>query len=58
MSPGAVFSEFYGMTIKNSNEDGQTHFVKRYMIERWFTRIVGPLGRSYVKVALKLKVIC
>ena len=44
------------MTIKNSNEDGQTLYVKRYMTERWFSRIVGPLGRSYVKVALKLKV--
>ena len=44
------------MTIKNSNEDGQTHYVKRYMKERWFTRIVGPLGRSYVKVAFQLKV--
>ena len=44
------------MTIKNSNEDEQTLYVKRYMTERWFSRIVGPLGRSYVKVALKLKV--
>ena len=52
-----LLSRIVDVTIKNSNEDGQTHFVKRYMIERWFTRIVGPLGRSYVKVALKLKVI-
>ena len=44
------------MTIKNSNEDGQTLYVKRYITERWFSRIVGPLSRSYVKVALKLKV--
>ena len=50
-------SRIVDVTIKNSNEDGQTHFVKRYKIERWFSRIVGPLGRSYVKVALKLKVI-
>ena len=53
-----LLSRIVDVTIKNSNEDGQTHFVKRYMIERWFSRIVGPLGRSYVKVALKLKVIC
>ena len=46
------------MTIKNSNEDGQTHFVKRYMGERWFSMIVGPLGRSYVEVSIKLKAIC
>ena len=52
-----LLSRIVDVTIKNSNEDGQTHFVKRYMIERWFSRIVGPLGRSYVKVALKLKVI-
>ena len=32
------------------------HYVKRYMTERWFCRIVGPLGHSYVKVALTLKV--
>ena len=32
------------------------HYVKRYMTERWFGRIVGPLGHSYVKVALTLKV--
>ena len=53
-----LFSRIVGMTIKKSNEDGQTHFVKRRLIERWFSRIVGLLGRSYVKVALKLKVIC
>ena len=32
------------------------HYVKRYMTERWFCRIVGPLGRSYVKIAFQLKV--
>ena len=53
-----LFSRIVGMTITNSNEDGQTHFVKRRLIERWFSRIVGLVGRSYVKVALKLKVIC
>ena len=53
-----LLSRIVDMTFKNSNEDGQTHFVKRCIIERWFSRIVGPLGRSYVKVALKLKVIC
>ena len=53
-----LLSRIVDTTIKRSNEDGQTHFVKRCMIERWFFRIVGPPGRSYVKVALKLKVIC
>ena len=33
------------MTIKKNNEDGQTHYVKFYMMDRW---IVGPLGRIYV----------
>ena len=36
------------MTIKNNNKDGQTRYVKRYMTDRWFSRIVGALGRSYV----------
>ena len=44
------------MTIKNSNDDGQTHYVKRYMTQGWFSRMVGRLGRSYVKVAFELKV--
>ena len=35
------------MTIKNNNGDGQTLYVKRYMTDRWFSRIVGSLGRSY-----------
>ena len=33
------------MTIK-SNEDGQTRYVKHYMTDRWFPRIVGSVGRS------------
>ena len=33
------------MTIK-SNEDGQTRYVKHYMKDRWFPRIVGSVGRS------------
>ena len=36
------------MTIKNNNEHGQTRYVKRYMTDTWFSRIVGSLGRSYV----------
>ena len=32
------------------------HYVKRYMTERWLCRVVGPLGRSYVKITLQLKV--
>ena len=36
------------MTIKHNNEDEQTHYVRCYMTDRWFSRIVGPLGRSYV----------
>ena len=32
------------MTIKN-NEDGHTLNVKRYLMDRWFSRIVGPLAR-------------
>ena len=32
------------------------HYVKRYMTERWFCRVVGPLGRSYITIALQLKV--
>ena len=32
------------------------HYVKRYMTDRWLCRVVGPLGRSYVKIALQLKV--
>ena len=40
-------------SLSNASHAG---YVKRYMTKRWFSRIVGPLGRSYVKVALKLKV--
>ena len=36
------------MTIKNNNGDGQTRYVKRYMTDRWFFRIVGSLGGSNV----------
>ena len=36
------------MTIKNNNGDGQTRYVKSYMANRWFSRIVGSVGRSYV----------
>ena len=36
------------MTIKNNNEGGQTRYVERYMTDRWFSRIVGALDRSYV----------
>ena len=36
------------MTIKNNNGDGQARYVKRYMTDRWFSRIVGSLGRSHV----------
>ena len=36
------------MTIKNNNEDGQTGYVERYMTDRWFSRILEVLGRSYV----------
>ena len=34
----------------------ERHYVKRYMTERWFCRVVGPLGRSYITIALQLKV--
>ena len=33
------------ITIKKNDEDGQTHNVKFYIVDRW---IVGPLGRNYV----------
>ena len=36
------------VTIKNNNGDEQTRYVKCYMTDRWFSRIVGSLGRSYV----------
>ena len=40
------------ITIKNNSEDEQTRYVKRYMtdgqMDRWFSRVVGSLGRSYV----------
>ena len=36
------------MTIKNDKEDGKTCYVKRYLKDRWFSRIVGSLGRSEV----------
>ena len=36
------------MTIKDNNEHGQTRYVKRYMLDSYFSRIVGSLGRSYV----------
>ena len=36
------------MAIKNNNKDGHTHYMKRYMTDREFSRIVGPLGRSYI----------
>ena len=31
-----------------NNGDGQTRYVKRYMTDRLFSRIVGSLGRRYV----------
>ena len=31
------------MRIKINNGDGQTRYVKRYMTDRWFSRIVGSL---------------
>ena len=34
--------------LKNNNGDGQTQNVKRYMTDRRCSRIVGPLGGSYV----------
>lgn len=36
------------MTIKSNDEDGQTRYVKRYMTDIWFSRIVGSLGRNCV----------
>ena len=36
------------MTVKNRNEDGQTRYVKRYLTDKLFSRIVGSLCRSYV----------
>ena len=36
------------MMIRKNNEDGQTHYVKFYLMDRWFSRIVGPLGGNYV----------
>ena len=34
--------------LKNNNGDGQTQNVKRNMTDRRCSRIVGPLGGSYV----------
>ena len=34
--------------IKNNKGDGQTLNVKHCMTDRWFSRILGSLGRSYV----------
>ena len=36
------------VTIINNNGDEQTRYVKCYMTDRWFSWIVGSLGRSYV----------
>ena len=34
--------------INKNNGEGQTHYVKCYRMDRWFSIIRGSLGRSYV----------
>ena len=48
-------SRIVDMTIINSNEDGQTHFVKRGMIERCFSRIVGSPGSQLCYGCVKVE---
>ena len=33
---------------KTTKMDRRLYYVKFYMMDRWFSRIVGPLGRNYI----------